>query len=112
MFENKEENEKAVIVGANINEKYFEVKLEELKELEKDFENIMTKWKKLMLEVPNIPDISVPDGETDADNQEIKIWGEKTKFDFMEFIKVKVIPVLLTSGCIYGIAKLVENLVK
>ncbi len=33
MFENKEENEKAVIVGANINEKYFEVKLEELKEL-------------------------------------------------------------------------------
>lgn len=33
MFENKEENEKAIIVGANINEKYFEVKLEELKEL-------------------------------------------------------------------------------
>lgn len=33
MFENKEENEKAVIVGANINEKYFEEKLEELKEL-------------------------------------------------------------------------------
>lgn len=33
MFENKEENEKAIIVGANINEKYFEEKLEELKEL-------------------------------------------------------------------------------
>lgn len=33
MIENIKENEKAVIIGANTNEKYFEVKLEELKEL-------------------------------------------------------------------------------
>ena len=30
----------------------------------------------------------------------------------MEFIKVKVIPVLLTSGCIYGLAKFIEGLGK
>lgn len=37
---------------------------------------------------------------------------EKTKFDFMDFIKAKVIPVLLTSGCIYGVAKFIEGLAK
>ncbi len=63
--------------------------LEKLKELKVKFKTgeealreLMTNWQKLMLQVPNIPDISVPDGESDADNQEIKTWGEKTKFDF------------------------------
>ncbi len=36
----------------------------------------------MMLRVPNIPDMSVPEGNTDADNKEIKVWGEKPKFDF------------------------------
>jgi len=44
--------------------------------------SITTQWQTLMLHVPNIPDISVPEGESDADNQEIKVWGDKTKFDF------------------------------
>jgi len=43
---------------------------------------IMKEWHKLMLQVPNIPDMSVPDGSSDADNQEIKTWGEKTSFSF------------------------------
>jgi seryl-tRNA synthetase len=42
----------------------------------------LAQWQKLMLQVPNIPDMSVPDGKTDADNVEIKTWGEKPKFDF------------------------------
>ncbi len=46
---------------------------EELKSLEKDYDEVIIKWKKLMLEVPNIPDISVPDGETELDNQEVKV---------------------------------------
>ena len=37
---------------------------------------------------------------------------EKGKFDFMDFVKTRVIPVLLTGGCIYGIAKFIETLVK
>jgi len=35
-----------------------------------------------MLQVPNIPDMSVPEGASDEENQEIKTWGEKTRFDF------------------------------
>lgn len=44
--------------------------------------SVMSKWHALMLRVPNVPDMSVPDGDTDADNKEIKTWGEKTKFNF------------------------------
>lgn len=43
---------------------------------------VMIDWQAMMLRVPNIPDMSVPDGETDADNKEIKVWGEKTQFSF------------------------------
>ena len=46
-----------------------------LKEIEKE-------WQKLIYEVPNIPDPSVPEGESDKDNQEIRKWGEPTTFDF------------------------------
>ena len=53
-----------------------------LQALEDSSKEIIKEWKLLMLQVPNIPDMSVPDGDSDADNQEIKAWGEKTKFDF------------------------------
>lgn len=36
----------------------------------------------IMLRIPNIPNPSVPEGETDEDNVEIKRWGEPTKFNF------------------------------
>ncbi len=54
-------------------------------EIQKDdeaFKPVMVEWQSLMLQVPNIPDMSVPDGDSDADNEEIKTWGEKTKFAF------------------------------
>ena len=35
-----------------------------------------------MLSVPNIPDISVPEGEDDSSNVEAKVWGEKPVFQF------------------------------
>lgn len=35
-----------------------------------------------MLQVPNIPDISVPEGESDADNKEVRVWGNKPVFSF------------------------------
>lgn len=53
--------------------------------LQKDEETlkpIMEEWQTLMLQVPNIPDMTVPDGESDADNEEIKTWGETKQFDF------------------------------
>ena len=55
---------------------------EELKKKEDELEEVMKKWRMLVLQVPNIPDVSVPDGASDADNQEIKKWGEPTNFSF------------------------------
>lgn len=55
---------------------------EALKTAEDQLAEVMKEWRDLMLRVPNVPDISVPDGESDADNQEYRVWGEPTKFDF------------------------------
>ena len=55
---------------------------DELKEKEEELRNVMVTWQSLMLTVPNIPDISVPEGLSDVDNQEIKSWGEKPNFGF------------------------------
>ncbi len=54
----------------------------ELQAEEESVKEIMKEWQNLMLRVPNIPDMSVPDGESDADNKEIKVWGDKTAFAF------------------------------
>ena len=43
---------------------------------------VMEEWQVLMLQVPNIPDMTVPDGDSDADNEEVKTWGEQTSFSF------------------------------
>ncbi len=53
--------------------------------LQKDEESlreIMKEWQSLMLQIPNMPDMSVPEGDSDEGNKELKIWGEKPKFDF------------------------------
>ena len=42
----------------------------------------MEEWQKLMLQVPNVPDISVPDGKSEEENLEIRAWGEKPVFNF------------------------------
>ena len=55
---------------------------EELQEKESDLKEITTAWQKLMVQVPNVPDMSVPEGSTEEDNQEIRVWGEKTSFDY------------------------------
>ncbi len=51
-------------------------------EEEDRLKKVMVEWQQLMLTVPNIPDMSVPDGVGDADNLEVKKVGEQTKFDF------------------------------
>ena len=48
---------------------------EKLKGEEQRYKIIEQKWKKLMLEVPNIPDVSVPYGSSDKENLPIKEWG-------------------------------------
>lgn len=49
---------------------------------ETELKKIEEKWQELMLLVPNIPDPSVPEGESEADNVEIRKWGEIPQFDF------------------------------
>lgn len=49
---------------------------------EEKLKPVLQEWQELMLQVPNIPDMSVPEGESDADNVEIKVWGEKPRFSF------------------------------
>lgn len=55
---------------------------DEIKTKEEKLKKIMEDWQKLMLQVPNVPDISVPEGAVDTDNQEVKVWGEKPVFNF------------------------------
>lgn len=43
---------------------------------EDEFRNKDNQWKKKMLEIPNIPDYSVPDGRNDNDNVEIRKIGK------------------------------------
>jgi seryl-tRNA synthetase len=47
----------------------------ELELLEKDLETIL-------LQIPNLPHSSVPIGTSEADNQVIRTWGERPKFNF------------------------------
>lgn len=55
---------------------------EDIKKKEEKLKATTEEWQKIMLQVPNVPDMSVPEGESDAENQEIKVWGEKPIFDF------------------------------
>ena len=55
---------------------------EGMQESEERLKVVMSEWQKLMVSVPNIPDISVPDGTDDSENKEVKSWGEKRAFDF------------------------------
>ncbi len=46
-----------------------------VKEIEAQIESIL-------LTIPNIPHDSIPDGKSDADNEEVRRWGEPTKFPY------------------------------
>ena len=70
-----------LLIKSDIIEKMRIVK-DELKNKEESLGEIMKEWQLLMLRVPNIPDMSVPDGVSDAENMEVKRWGEPTAFTF------------------------------
>lgn len=68
------EREQAIISVKTIKEK--------VKELEERQKKLMPKWQNLMWQIPNIPDITVPDGKSDEENVQVKEWGNKTDFSF------------------------------
>lgn len=53
-----------------------------IKILDNQVKEIDEELNKLLLTIPNIPNSTVPDGDTDEDNVEIRKWGEPRKFDF------------------------------
>lgn len=55
---------------------------ETLKLEEESLQEILKEWRALMVAVPNVPDISVPEGDSDKDNKEVRTWGEIPKFSF------------------------------
>lgn len=55
---------------------------QELESKEEELKKVMDEWRMRMLQVPNIPDMSVPEGESELDNLVIKTWGGKTEFTF------------------------------
>ncbi|HZT96263.1 MAG TPA: serine--tRNA ligase, partial [Chloroflexota bacterium] len=55
---------------------------ERIRELDARLGAVEAELNQLLLMVPNIPDPSVPVGESEADNVVVKVWGEKPEFDF------------------------------
>ncbi|MHB8564033.1 MAG: serine--tRNA ligase [Acidiferrobacteraceae bacterium] len=54
----------------------------ELAASEQDLEFLQTRLTELALNLPNLPDDSVPDGHGEDDNREIRRWGEPAPFTF------------------------------
>lgn len=55
---------------------------EEIKIIEEEIGHVQKEFDELMLQAPQVPDSSVPDGKTDAENVEIRSWGKIPKFNF------------------------------
>lgn len=55
---------------------------EQMRELEEELKLVMVEWQRLMVAVPNIPDMSVPEGNSDVDNKPVRTHGDIPKFDF------------------------------
>ena len=55
---------------------------DELKAAETELNEIQTELDALMSGIPNLLDVSVPEGKDENDNIEISRWGEQPKFDF------------------------------
>lgn len=55
---------------------------EKLAAVEPEYKKIKQEFDALMIKVPTIPSSDTPIGQSDADNQVVKEWGEIPKFDF------------------------------
>ncbi len=55
---------------------------EQLKSAEAELDSLQAEIHKLLMEIPNIPHASVPDGKNEKDNPEIRRWGEPAEPEF------------------------------
>ncbi|MBR1758970.1 MAG: serine--tRNA ligase [Lachnospiraceae bacterium] len=70
--------------GEDVTEVLAEMKelSDQIKEMDVEVKEVEDELNAWMLTIPNIPHPSVPQGNSDADNVEVRKWGEPTKFDF------------------------------
>ncbi len=54
----------------------------EIKELESELSLVEEKLEEMMMGIPNLPHDTVPTGTTEEENLEVRVWGEKPRFDF------------------------------
>ncbi|AMO56319.1 seryl-tRNA synthetase [Endozoicomonas montiporae] len=54
----------------------------EVKESEQELASLQVEINQLLLEVPNLPHESVPEGKDEDDNVEVRTWGTPRTFDF------------------------------
>jgi seryl-tRNA synthetase len=66
-----------------------------VQQAESDLKTVLEEWRMLMVQVPNVPDISVPDGASDADNVEVRDWGEVPQFPFAPKSHIELLEGLL-----------------
>jgi len=55
---------------------------DELKSSEDELNEIQSELNEIVMGIPNIPHDSVPEGQTEDDNEEVRRWGEPRVFDF------------------------------
>lgn len=55
---------------------------EQVQVAEESVKVVMKEWQALMLQVPNVPDMTVPEGASDEENVEHHVWGERPTFSF------------------------------
>ena len=85
-------NEKSALIGSLMRDKKVDevnsIKEEivsytdELLHLEEEETKLQERLKEIMMTIPNIIADSVPLGKDDSENVEVKVYGEKTKYDF------------------------------
>lgn len=70
--------------GENIEGMRLEVNnlAQELEQKKAELDDVLQQIEKIALSMPNIPHESVPMGEDEQSNQEIRRWGEISTFDF------------------------------
>jgi seryl-tRNA synthetase len=82
--QNREGKEIARLAGAEKAERIRKMgeRAARAKELESELGKAQKELDLVLLEIPNVPDPDVPEGETDKDNVEVRRWGEPPRFDF------------------------------
>jgi seryl-tRNA synthetase len=55
---------------------------QQLEESATELDGVLAKLNGILVGIPNIPHETVPSGETEDDNEEVRIWGEPKSFDF------------------------------